>query len=95
LTVPHDTLFWRFGEQMAIRRGDWKLVRWGSNEAVDAGETWPKLYDLVSDVGESRDVAARKPERVAELEAAWCAWDATLPRPTGRSGEQRVNREIR
>ena len=25
-TVPHDTLYLRFGEQMALRRGDWKLV---------------------------------------------------------------------
>src|SRR6185369_9768928 len=25
--APHDALYWRFGEQMAIRSGDWKLVR--------------------------------------------------------------------
>lgn len=24
---PHDALYWRFGEQMAIRQGDWKLVK--------------------------------------------------------------------
>ena len=85
---PHDTLYWRFGEQMAIRRGPWKLVRWGFNETRDPDETWPKLYDLAADPGESRDLAAAEPERVTELEAAWRAWDATLPRPTGRSGEQ-------
>src|SRR5262249_9202241 len=25
---PHPTLYWRLGEQMAIRQGDWKLVRY-------------------------------------------------------------------
>src|SRR5262249_40664490 len=25
-TTPHDVLYWRFGEQWAIRKGDWKLV---------------------------------------------------------------------
>ena len=25
---PHDALYWRFGPQMAIRQGDWKLVRY-------------------------------------------------------------------
>ena len=85
---PHGTLFWRFGEQMAIRRGDWKLVRWGPTEKLAAGETWPKLYNLAVDPGESRDLTAHEPARVAELEAAWRAWDATLPRPVGASGGQ-------
>src|SRR5260370_32211512 len=26
--TPHDVLYWRFGEQMAIRQGEWKLVRY-------------------------------------------------------------------
>ena len=24
--APHETLYWRFGDQWAIRKGDWKLV---------------------------------------------------------------------
>jgi arylsulfatase A-like enzyme len=86
---PHATLFWRFGAQMAIRRGDWKLVRWGSTEKLDANETWPKLFHLAVDPGETRNLAAQEPARVAELEAAWGVWDATLPRPVGESGSQR------
>jgi arylsulfatase A-like enzyme len=84
--APHETLYWRFGEQMAIRRGGWKLVRWGRNETVDRAETWPKLYDLANDPGESHDLAATEAAKVAELEAAWQAWDAELPRPVGTSG---------
>jgi arylsulfatase A-like enzyme len=87
-TEPHGTLFWRFGEQMAIRRGDWKLVCWGPTEKLAADETWPKLYNLAVDPGEARDLAAHEPARVAEFEAAWRAWDATLPRPAGTSGGQ-------
>lgn len=26
--APHDALYWRLGEQSAVRRGDWKLVRY-------------------------------------------------------------------
>jgi arylsulfatase A-like enzyme len=73
---------------MAIRRGDWKLVCWGPTEKLAADETWPKLYNLAVDPGEARDLAAHEPARVAEFEAAWRAWDATLPRPAGTSGGQ-------
>jgi arylsulfatase A-like enzyme len=29
--APHDTLYWRFGGQMAIRQADYKLVRYDTN----------------------------------------------------------------
>src|SRR5947208_16004868 len=25
---PHEFLYWRFGEQLAVRHGDWKLVKY-------------------------------------------------------------------
>ena len=34
---PHDALYWRFGEQMAIRLGDYKLVRYDSNADTRTG----------------------------------------------------------
>ncbi|HVU88217.1 MAG TPA: sulfatase [Pirellulales bacterium] len=80
---PHDTLYWRFGEQMAMRRGDWKLVRYDA--LVDDGRQGTvspvRLYNLADDVGESRDLAADQPERVKELTAVWSAWNAQLARP--------------
>jgi arylsulfatase A-like enzyme len=88
---PHDTLFWRFGAQMAIRRGDWKLVRFGRDETIDREESWPKLFRLSDDIAETHDLAAAEPAKVAELEASWRAWNAELPPPVGRSGGGKAN----
>ena len=59
---PHDRLFWRSGALLAVRDGDWKLVR-GAGPAEE-------LYDLAADVGETRDLAASRPEVRARLAAA-------------------------
>lgn len=87
--APHANLYWRFGEQMAIRQGDWKLIRYGRTEKIDDKETWPKLYNLKDDIGESKDMSATQPEKVKELEAAWAKWNAELPKPAGASGAQK------
>jgi arylsulfatase A-like enzyme len=67
---PHETLYWRFGEQWAIRKGSWKLVV--SN--IDGKQ--PRLFNLAEDIGENNDLAATHPEKVRELTAAWTAWNA-------------------
>lgn len=67
---PHDTMCWRFAGQWAVRSGDWKLV------VSRGGSGFPELYDLAADVGEQNDLAAREPERVAELKKLYDAWDA-------------------
>jgi arylsulfatase A-like enzyme len=80
--TPHEALYWRFGEQMAIRRGDWKLVRYDPAADGDKGKATPaKLYNLAQDIGEANDLAAKEPDKLKELEAAWQKWDATLVRP--------------
>ena len=71
--APHDRLFWRAGEQWAVRMGDWKLVRPRGEE--------PQLYDLNSDVGEARDLAAKQPAKLRELQAAYDAWDQQMMAP--------------
>jgi arylsulfatase A-like enzyme len=49
----------------AIRRGDWKLIL-----EVDKKDRPPvQLFNLADDIGERKDLAARYPERVAELRA--------------------------
>ncbi|MBL8811232.1 MAG: sulfatase-like hydrolase/transferase, partial [Planctomycetaceae bacterium] len=59
---PHDALYWRFGEQMAVRQGDWKLVRYDGNADTNSGKKEPvsslKLYNLASDIHEDKDIAA-------------------------------------
>lgn len=63
----HDQLYWELpsyaGGQQALRRGSWKAVRRNTKKGPSAIE----LYDLATDPGESRDVAAAHPELVADL----------------------------
>ena len=90
-TAPHEALYWRFGQQMAIRMGDYKLVRYDSNADTLTGRpkqpvTAPKLYRLSDDIGESKDLLAAMPERVKELQTKWDAWNATLVKPLWGNG---------
>ncbi|MEY4033982.1 MAG: hypothetical protein RL492_1176 [Verrucomicrobiota bacterium] len=77
--APHDALYWRFGAQMAIRQGDWKLVRYDGNADTNTGKAQPvstvKLYDLSKDIHEDKDLAAEQPEKVKQLQARWDEWN--------------------
>lgn len=74
---PHDALYWRFGKQMAIRSGDWKLVRYDTTaDGNDQPEiSMMKLYNLVNDIHEDRDLAAEMPSKVEELKSKWDRWN--------------------
>jgi arylsulfatase A-like enzyme len=79
--APHEALFWRFGNQNAIRKGDLKLVV-GSTEDKPLSQlsetpslNGAQLFNLSTDIGEQKDLAAQEPERVKELNAAWEAWN--------------------
>jgi arylsulfatase A-like enzyme len=74
-TAPHDALYWRFGQQMAIRMGEWKLVRYDANAEGGKGVSPVRLYNLAEDVGEKTDLAAKQSEKVKELQAAWDKWN--------------------
>ena len=67
---PHQTLFWRYGPQWAIRHGDLKLV------VSKGGSGQPELYDLATDIGESKDLASAQPAKVKELQSLWDKWSA-------------------
>jgi len=75
---PHETLYWRCGEQWAVRKGDWKLV------VSKGGSGKPELYELSSDVGEQRDRAAAEPAKVAELQKLYDGWNAEQEPPSAR-----------
>jgi len=61
-TIERD-IFWRYQNETAFRRGNWKLRN--SDE----------LYDLSTDIGEKSNVARAHPEKLEELRQAFKAVD--------------------
>jgi arylsulfatase A-like enzyme len=91
--TPHDALYWRFGPQMAIRVGDYKLVRYDSNADTRTGArnqpvTAAKLYNLAADPGETKDLAAALPDKVKEFQSRWDAWNAANVKPLWGGGRR-------
>jgi len=61
----HEYLYWEFHERgftQALRLGNWKGIRFGSDRAIE-------LYNLGSDVGEKNDVADEHPDIVTRMAA--------------------------
>jgi arylsulfatase A-like enzyme len=101
---PHEAFyyFWDNGLE-AVRSGNWKLhfphqYRSLAGEAGKGGQPGPykqlktdlALYDLASDVGETKNIAAEHPEVVAKLEALGeLARDDLGDSLTGRNGNNR------
>ncbi len=67
--LDREAIYWRFGPQFAIRQGNWKLVKPGLADE-------PMLFDLGTDVSESKNLAAQEPERVKSLTTLWNEWNA-------------------
>ncbi len=73
--VPKRSLFWHFPHYTnqgsrpsgAMREGPWMLVEYYDAENVE-------LYDLSSDPGQRRDLAASHSERIAQMRAALADW---------------------
>jgi arylsulfatase len=57
-----EYIYWEFQGRQAVRMGQWKGLRAARDGAFE-------LYDLATDVAESRDVAAANPTIVARIEA--------------------------
>jgi arylsulfatase A-like enzyme len=79
---PHEVLYWRMGQQMAVRKGDWKLVRYDWEGKLHG----PELYNLAADIGEKTNLAEKEPAKFQELEAAWQKWNAELAKPLWGGG---------
>lgn len=60
-------VFWRMGTAAAVRQGPWKLVR--PNEGTHM------LFNLKSDPGETRDLAAVQQNIVVRLKSALAQWE--------------------
>ncbi len=77
-------LFWEFHERkyvQAARRGEWKAVRPNLDGPLE-------LFHLPSDPGESRNLAAKHPELVAEFETFFTS--ARLENPNWIPGDRRT-----
>jgi len=73
--LPNRPLFWHYphysnqggGPAGAVRLGDWKLIEFYEDQRAE-------LYNLRADVGENRDLAANRPDKVRELRAQLANW---------------------
>ncbi|MHC4462570.1 MAG: sulfatase [Planctomycetota bacterium] len=70
--APHETLFWRSGQNHAVRKRNFKLVKMG---------TETELFDLGSDIGESRDLKAERPDVLKEMEKTFERWNSQMIEP--------------
>ncbi|MDX1984406.1 MAG: sulfatase [Bryobacteraceae bacterium] len=72
---PPRQLFWRIfgGHQHAVRDGRWKLIR--------NPDKTSELYDLQTDGGETRNLAAKETATARRLEAAIDDWNRGLVAP--------------
>jgi arylsulfatase A-like enzyme len=67
------------GRNLALRKGSWKFIPGAGGNAKGGG---PLLFDLSSDLSETKNVAAAKPEVVAEMRDQLrkaCAAEKTRP----------------
>ncbi|MDZ4850059.1 MAG: sulfatase-like hydrolase/transferase [Pirellulaceae bacterium] len=71
--APHAALFWRYGDRYALRSGSWKAIRIGQEPT--------RLFDLATDVSESRNVASSHPADVKNFQRLWQAWEHDLIAP--------------
>lgn len=70
--APHETLYWRWIAQAAVREGKWKYLRGGSREY---------LYDLNTDIEEKHNLLTMHPDIAAGLRTKLTAWSAELQPP--------------
>ena len=70
---PHETLFWKRDARAAMRKGDWKLIRFPDRPA--------ELFYLPDDEAELNNLSAAEPKRYLEMYKELFAWETTLERP--------------
>lgn len=64
---PHEMLFWRSVNKLAIRSGDWKAVK---NPQRGESDDW-QLYNLRADISEQDNLISQYPDKLQELIARW------------------------
>ncbi len=85
-TLATRPLFWHFPNYtnqggrpaVAMREGPWKLVEQFEDGALE-------LYDLASDIGEARNLAAAEPARAAAMRERFAAWRRSVGAQLGEA----------
>ena len=77
-SAPHDALYWRFGEQHAIRQGDYKLLKLRNGEE--------HLFDLSKDTSEKQDLLSERPDVAQQLRGEYAKWNSQLVSPLWAQG---------
>jgi len=77
--APHETLYWRWSGQLAIRKGQWKYV---------ALEDREYLFNLEQDISESKNLLPENKKLAAALRADWDKWSQTLNPPGVTDGSR-------
>lgn len=83
---PHEALFWRSGQNHAARKGDWKLVKMGDQTG---------LYNLASDISESKDLKTEKPDVLKEMQDEYERWNSQMIEPvwTMQRGKRKTTKK--
>ncbi|MCP4642047.1 MAG: sulfatase [bacterium] len=82
--LDRDAIYWHYPNYHhstpagAIREGDWKLIEFFEDGALE-------LYNLKDDIGEAHNLASEMPKRAAALQKKLAAWrtsvNAAMPTP--------------
>jgi arylsulfatase A-like enzyme len=70
--APHEVLFWKNGDQGAVREGDWKLL-------ISSRSSPAQLFNLAVDIGEKQNLAGQQVELAGRLHQSWLDWSGNLP----------------
>jgi arylsulfatase B len=62
---PRRKLFWRYGMNVAMRNGNWKIIRQSERGIADPPF---QLFDLSRDAPETRNLAGERPDLLRSLE---------------------------
>lgn len=69
---PHEQLYWRFWDQVAIRIGDMKFLKAGKREF---------LFGVFGDVHESKNTIEDNPKLTKKMKKAFIKWSDELHNP--------------
>lgn len=70
---PERAIYWRFWDQAAIRKGNWKLIHLGDGTDF--------LFDLSHTESEERNLSEKHPEKTKELKSLLNSWSQQLIPP--------------